>query len=137
MFQFDLKISKVISFYLNSVAGPQAGGHSPISIFSQESGAVSDLFCAFDWSSAAARLSTNTFFSFFLQEIQEDQDLVFVCPPDAGKYFRVSFNTVWYCRVLLLFSFYTSTDSGIKRYDCAFVTVSLLWEYDAAPPGTK
>ncbi len=56
-------------------------------------------------------------------------------PPDAGKDFRVSINTVWYCRVLLLFSFYTSTDSGIKRHDCAFV--SLLWEYDAAPPGTK
>ncbi len=34
-------------------------------------------------------------------------------PPDAGKDFRVSINTVWYCRVLLLFSFYTSTDSGI------------------------
>jgi len=58
-----------------------------------------------------------------------------VRPPDAGKDFRVSINTVWYCRVLLLFSFYTSTDSGIKRHDCAFV--SLLWEYDAAPPGTK
>ena len=63
------------------------------------------------------------------------QDLVFVRPPDAGKDFRVSINTVWYCRVLLLFSFYTSTDSGIKRHDCAFV--SLLWEYDAAPSGTK
>ena len=63
------------------------------------------------------------------------QDLVFMRPPDAGKDFRVSINTVWYCRVLLLFSFYTSTDSGIKRHDCA--CVSLLWEYDAAPPGTK
>ena len=63
------------------------------------------------------------------------QDLVFVRPPDACKDFRVSINTEWYCRVLLLFSFYTSTDSGIKRHDCAFVSV--LWEYDAAPPGTK
>ena len=27
-----------------------------------------------------------------------------------------------------------AADSGIKRHDCAFV--SLLWEYDAAPPGT-
>ena len=63
------------------------------------------------------------------------QDLVFVRPPDAGKDFRLSINTVWYCRVLLLFSFHTSTDSGIKRHDCAFV--SLLWEYDEDAPGTK
>jgi hypothetical protein len=63
------------------------------------------------------------------------QDLVFVRPPDAGKDFRVSIYTVWYCRVLLLFSFYTSTDSGIKRYNCAFVSV--LWEYDKDPPEAK
>ncbi len=54
---------------------------------------------------------------------------------DAGKDFRLSINSVWYCRVLLLFSFHTSTDSGIKRHDCAFV--SLLWEYDEDAPGTK
>ena len=61
------------------------------------------------------------------------QDLVFVRPPDAGKDFPVSINTVWYCRVLLLFSFYTSTDSGIKLHDSAFASV--LWEYDKDPPG--
>ncbi len=60
------------------------------------------------------------------------QDLVFVRPPDAGKNFRVSINTVWYCRVLLLFSFYTRTDSGIKRHNCAYVSV--LWDYDKDPP---
>ena len=74
-------------------------------------------------------------FSFKRYRKTNRQDLVFVRPPDAGKDFRVSINTVWYCRDLLLFSFHTSTDSGIKRHDCAFV--SLLWEYDAAPPGTK
>jgi hypothetical protein len=67
------------------------------------------------------------------------KDLVFVPrgPPDAGKDFRLSIKNVWYCRVLqvLLFSFHTSTDSGIKRHDCAFV--SLLWEYDADLPGAK
>jgi hypothetical protein len=47
----------------------------------------------------------------------------------------VIINTVWYCRVLLLFSFYTSTDSGNKRHDCAFLSV--LWEYDKYPPGAK
>ncbi len=57
--------------YLNSVAGP--GGHPSISIFSQESVAVSDLLCAVDWAYEAARLSTNTLFPFFLQEIQEDK----------------------------------------------------------------
>ncbi len=39
------------------------------------------------------------------------------------------------CRILLLFSFYTSTDSGIKRHDCAIVSV--LLEYDKDPPGAK
>jgi hypothetical protein len=63
------------------------------------------------------------------------QDLVFVRPPDAGKDFRVSINTVWYSRVLLLLSFLTSTDSGIKHYDCAFVSV--LWENDEDLPGAK
>jgi hypothetical protein len=58
-----------------------------------------------------------------------------VRPPDAGKDFRLSINTVWYCRVLLLFAYQTSTDSGIKRHECALV--SLLWEYDADPPGSK
>ncbi len=36
------------------------------------------------------------------------QDLVFVRPPVACKDFRTSINTVWYCRVLLLFFFCTS-----------------------------
>ena len=60
------------------------------------------------------------------------QDLIFVRPPDAGKDFRLSINTVVYCRALLLISFHTNTDSGIKLYDCALV--SLLWEYDADLP---
>ena len=63
------------------------------------------------------------------------QDLVFVRPPDAGKVFCLSINTVWYLPVLLLFSFHASTDSGIKRYDCAFV--SLLCEYDAKLHGAQ
>ncbi len=61
------------------------------------------------------------------------QDLVFVLPPGASKDFRISINRVWNCRVLLLFSSYTSTDSGIKLHDSAFASV--LWEYDKDPPG--
>ncbi len=34
--------------------------------------------------------------------------------------------TVWFFRVLFLFSFETETDTEIKRHECAFV--SLLWE---------
>jgi hypothetical protein len=56
------------------------------------------------------------------------QDLVFVRPSDSGKDFHVSINPVWYCPVLLLFSFYTSTDYGIERHNCAFVSESVfLW----------
>ena len=52
-----------------------------------------------------------------------------------GTFWKISINTVWYCWVLLLLAFQTSTDSGIKRHECALV--SLLWEYDADPPGAK
>ncbi len=57
---------------------------------------------------------------------------MFARPPDAGKDFRVGINTALYCRVLLLFFFYTSKDSKIKRHNCAFV--SLLWVYDKDHP---
>lgn len=62
------------------------------------------------------------------------QDLVFVRPPGVRD-FRLSIDTVWFCRVLLLFSFETETDTEIKRHECAFV--SLLWEYDEARPGVN
>ena len=60
------------------------------------------------------------------------QDLVFVRPPGARD-FRMSIDTVWFCKVLLLFSFQTETDTGMKFHDCAFVSV--LWEYDEDRPG--
>jgi hypothetical protein len=62
------------------------------------------------------------------------QDLVFARPPGARD-FRLSMETVWFFRVLLLFSFETETDTEIKRHECAFV--SLLWEYDEGRPGEK
>jgi hypothetical protein len=56
------------------------------------------------------------------------QDLVFVRPPDAAKGgFQLTMDSVWFCKVLLLFSFKTRTDSGIKEHKCAFVSV--LWDY--------
>ena len=62
------------------------------------------------------------------------QDIVFVRPPGVRD-FRLSIDTVWFCKVLLLFSFETETDTGILRHECAFVSV--LWVYDAGPPGIK
>jgi hypothetical protein len=62
------------------------------------------------------------------------QDLVFARPPGARD-FRLSLESVWFFRVLLLFSFETETDTEIKRHECAFV--SLLWEYDEGRPGEK
>ena len=57
------------------------------------------------------------------------QDLVFVRPPGhvIGG-FQLAVDTVWFCKVLLLFAFESRTDSGIKLHQCAFVSV--MWEYE-------
>ena len=57
-------------------------------------------------------------------------------PPDRGpslsasspatpraRDFRLSLETVWFFRVLLLFSFETETDTEIKRHECALVSL--------------
>ena len=56
-------------------------------------------------------------------------DLVMIRPPgiDNGA-FVVSPDTVWYARVLLLFSASATTDTGSKPFDCALV--STLETYD-------
>jgi hypothetical protein len=57
------------------------------------------------------------------------QDLVFVRPPgQAIGEFRLSIDSVWFCKVLLLFSFESRTPLGLKQHKCAFVSV--LWEYE-------
>lgn len=57
------------------------------------------------------------------------QDLVFVRPPgQANGGFKLSIDSVWYCKVLLFFSFESRTASGIKQHECAFVSV--LWDYE-------
>ncbi len=53
--------------------------------------------------------------------------------PPGARDFRLSLDTVWFFRVLFLFSFETETDTEIKRHECAFV--SLLWEYDEGRTG--
>lgn len=64
------------------------------------------------------------------------QDLVFVRPPDMQEGFKLSMKSVWFCKVLLLFTFETRTDSGIKKHKCAFVSV--MWEYEGDQrPGSK
>jgi hypothetical protein len=56
------------------------------------------------------------------------QDLVLIRPPGIlpGE-FNLRMDKVWFCRVLLLFSVQAETDPGIKRFNCAFVSV--LEEY--------
>lgn len=57
------------------------------------------------------------------------QDLVFARPPGIDKGgFQLRIDNVWFCRVLFLFSFESRNDHGIKRHDCAFVSV--LEEYN-------
>jgi hypothetical protein len=65
------------------------------------------------------------------------QDLVFARPPLAGaRDFRLTpCGSSESFRLDLLFSFETETDTEIKRYECAFV--SLLSEYDEGRPGEK
>ena len=57
------------------------------------------------------------------------QDMVFVRPPgiESGG-FELRPDNVWYCKLLLLFSVQSQTDSGIRQFDCAFISV--LEEYD-------
>ena len=56
-------------------------------------------------------------------------DPVFIRPPGINKgAFVVSPDTVWYARVLLLFSASAQTDTGSKSFDCAFV--STMETYD-------
>ena len=63
------------------------------------------------------------------QILKHRQDLVFVRPPGTQLGgFRLSIDAVWFCKVLLLFSFESRTDSGTKHHECAFVSV--LWEYE-------
>lgn len=52
------------------------------------------------------------------------QDLVFARPPGIDKGgFQLRIDNVWFCRVLFLFSMESRNDQGIKRHDCAFVSV--------------
>jgi hypothetical protein len=52
-----------------------------------------------------------------------------ICPPgiDNGA-FVVSPDSVWYARVLLLFTATSQTDTGLKTFECALV--STLETYD-------
>ncbi len=56
-------------------------------------------------------------------------DPVMICPPgtDNGA-FVVSPDSVWYARVLLLFTATSQTDTGLKTFECALV--STLETYD-------
>jgi hypothetical protein len=56
-------------------------------------------------------------------------DFVMILPPgiDNGA-FVVSQDTVWYARVLLLFSASAATDTGSKSFDCALVSTQKSYD---------
>ena len=57
-----------------------------------------------------------------------------VRPPGIEPgWFVVSPDSVWYARVLLLFSASAATDTGSKSFDCAFV--STMETYDDSENG--
>ena len=52
------------------------------------------------------------------------QDLVFIRPPGIQEGgFELRLDNVWFCRVLLLFKIKAQTDSGLKEFECAYVSV--------------
>ncbi len=53
------------------------------------------------------------------------RDLVTIRPPGTqdGGGFELVLDNVWFCRVLLLFKIKSQTDSGLKEFECAYVTV--------------
>jgi hypothetical protein len=53
---------------------------------------------------------------FCLIHFLESQDLVFVCPASV-KDFRLSNKLVWFCKVLLLLTFESETNTEIKRQE--------------------
>jgi hypothetical protein len=57
------------------------------------------------------------------------QDLVFIRPPGIENGgFVLKPDSVWYCRVLLLFSFSAMTDTGSRSFDCALISVMERYE---------
>jgi hypothetical protein len=57
------------------------------------------------------------------------QDMVFTRPPGISDgAFQLRIDNVWCCKLLLLFKIDTMTDAGMKKHDCAFVSV--LEEYN-------
>ena len=54
--------------------------------------------------------------------------LVFIRPPGTPLgTFQLKMDKVWFCKVLLLFSFVSKDDRGSKLHECAYVSV--LEEY--------
>jgi hypothetical protein len=61
-------------------------------------------------------------------QLSNSQDYVFILPPGiSDEAFQLRTDNTWFCKLLLLFSINTMTDTGIKRHECAYVSV--LEEY--------
>ncbi len=44
-------------------------------------------------------------------------------PGTAGIIFTPTLDSLWYCKVLLLFDMESETDKGTKKYHCAYVSL--------------
>ena len=52
------------------------------------------------------------------------QDWVFIRPPGTPLgTFQLRMDTVWFCKVLLLFSCVSKDDNGSKLHECAYISV--------------
>ena len=52
------------------------------------------------------------------------QDWVFIRPPGISEgAFQLRIDNIWFCKLLLLFTIETKTDAGMKKHECAFVSV--------------
>jgi hypothetical protein len=55
------------------------------------------------------------------------QDWVFIRPPGISEgAFQLRIDSIWLCKLLLLFTIETKTDAGMKKHVCA---VSVLEDY--------
>ena len=61
-------------------------------------------------------------------QLSNRQDYVFIRPPGISDgAFQLRIDNIWFCKLLLLFSIDTMTDTGMKTHEYAYVSV--LEEY--------
>ena len=54
-------------------------------------------------------------------------------PLNSAGHFQLNLETVWFCRVIRLFSSISICEQGCKERDCIFITVPEGWEGGKGP----